>query len=68
MSAPPPRTGAEASLTASHLWTWEDIMHRPEQEQPELIAGQPYARAIARGTHGPRRHAAGAAGRPYRQS
>lgn len=39
-------------MSASHLWTWEDIMHLPEQEQPELIAGQPYARAIARGTHG----------------
>lgn len=34
------------------LWTWEDIMHLPEQEQPELIDGQPYARAIARSTHG----------------
>ena len=34
------------------LWTWEDIVHLPEHEQPEILSGRPYYRAVPRGTHG----------------
>ncbi len=34
------------------MWTWEDIVHLPETEQPEIISGQPFARATPRGTQG----------------
>ncbi|MBM4346217.1 MAG: Uma2 family endonuclease [Deltaproteobacteria bacterium] len=39
-------------MSKAHLWTWEDIVHLPEMEQPEIIGGQPFVRAIARTTHG----------------
>lgn len=31
---------------------WEDIMHLPEHEMPELIDGKPYVRAAPRRRHG----------------
>ncbi|MBI5610164.1 MAG: Uma2 family endonuclease [Deltaproteobacteria bacterium] len=42
----------EANMGEAHLWTWEDIVHLPETEQPEIIGGRPFARATPRGTHG----------------
>ena len=29
-------------MTDERLWTWEDIMHLPEREQPEILYGRPY--------------------------
>lgn len=42
----------EASMGKAQLWTWKDIMHLPETEQPEIIDGKSYARATPRSTHG----------------
>ena len=37
-------------MDGERLWTWEDIVHLPEHEQPEIVSGKPYYRA------GPRNH------------
>ena len=39
-------------MDGERLWTWEDIVHLPEHEQPEIVSGKPYFRAVPRGTHG----------------
>jgi hypothetical protein len=36
----------------AHVWSWEDILHLPEMEQPEIIGGKPFARVAARTSHG----------------
>jgi Uma2 family endonuclease len=39
-------------MSDERRWTWEDIVHLPENEMPELIDGRPYMRAAPRGRHG----------------
>jgi Uma2 family endonuclease len=39
-------------MTGDKLWTWEDIVHLPEHEQPEIVGGKPYYRAVPRARHG----------------
>ena len=39
-------------MADERLWTWEDIVHLPEEQRPELIDGKPYYRAAARKRHG----------------
>jgi Uma2 family endonuclease len=39
-------------MTGDKLWTWEDIVHLPEHEQPEIVGGKPYYRAGPRNHHG----------------
>ncbi len=38
-------------MASEQLLTWEDIVHLPEKEMPELIDGRPYLRAAPRGRH-----------------
>ncbi len=38
-------------MADERLWTWEDIVHLPEQEMPEIIDGRPYLRAAPRTRH-----------------
>ncbi len=38
-------------MSEERLWTWEDIVHLPEQEMPEIIDGKPYYRAAPRMRH-----------------
>ena len=39
-------------MASEQLLTWEDIVHLPEKEMPELIDGRPYLRAAPRQRHG----------------
>ncbi len=39
-------------MDGDRLRTWEDILHLPEQEQPEIVNGKPYYRAGQRNHHG----------------
>ena len=39
-------------MDGERLWTWEDIVHLPEHEQPEIVSGRPYFRAVPRIQHG----------------
>ncbi len=39
-------------MARDELWTWEDIVHLPEHEQPEIIGGKPYWKATPRVRHG----------------
>jgi Uma2 family endonuclease len=39
-------------MAGDKLWTWEDIVHLPEHEQPEIVGGKPYYRAVPRIQHG----------------
>ena len=39
-------------MAEERRWTWEDIVHLPELERPEIIDGKPYYRAAARKRHG----------------
>lgn len=38
-------------MAEEHYWTWEDIVHLPEQEMPEIIDGKRFFRAPTRGSH-----------------
>lgn len=38
-------------MSSERRLTWEDIVHLPEQEMPEIIDGKPCARAAPRGRH-----------------
>lgn len=38
-------------MAEGRLWNWEDIVHLPEQEMPEIIDGKPYYRAAPRMRH-----------------
>ncbi len=38
-------------MSEERLWTWEDIVHLPEQEMPEIIDGKPYYRVAPRMRH-----------------
>lgn len=38
-------------MAEQHLWRWEDIVHLPEQDMPEIIRGTPYYRAAPRMKH-----------------
>ena len=38
-------------MAEERRWTWEDIVHLPEQEMPEIIDGKPYYRAAPRMRH-----------------
>jgi Uma2 family endonuclease len=38
-------------MAEERSWTWEDIVHLPEQEMPEIIDGKPYYRAAPRMKH-----------------
>lgn len=39
-------------MGGERLWTWEDIVHLPEHEQPEIVGGKPFYRAVPRIRHG----------------
>lgn len=54
-------------MAGDKLWTWEDIVHLPEHEQPEIVAGKPYYRTVPRANHGEAVLELGAELRPLRR-